>query len=48
MYHPAPYGKESDLCSMLRQLAPMFEHRIFLLQLLIMVILVLLLDYWNS
>ena len=27
---PAPYGKESDLCSMLRQLAPMFEHRIFL------------------
>ena len=27
---PAPYGKESDLCAMLRQLAPMFEHRIFL------------------
>jgi len=27
---PAPFGDESDLCSMLRQIAPMFEHRLFL------------------
>jgi superfamily II DNA or RNA helicase len=26
---PAPFGEESDLCKMLRQLAPLFEHRIF-------------------
>lgn len=27
---PAPYGDDSDLCTMLRQLAPNFEHKIFL------------------
>ncbi len=27
---PVPFGEESDLCSMLRQIAPHFEHRIFL------------------
>ena len=27
---PSPFGKDSDLCIMLRQLAPMFEHKVFL------------------
>lgn len=27
---PSPFGKDSDLCQMLRRLAPMFEHKIFL------------------
>lgn len=27
---PSPFGKDSDLCVMLRQLAPMFEHKIFM------------------
>jgi superfamily II DNA or RNA helicase len=27
---PDPFGEESDLCSMLRQVAPWFEHRLFL------------------
>jgi ERCC4-related helicase len=27
---PVPFGAESDLCAMLRQIAPYFEHRIFL------------------
>jgi ERCC4-related helicase len=27
---PSPFGKDSDLCVMLRQLAPMFEHKLFL------------------
>ena len=27
---PNPFGEESDLCQMLRRLAPLFEHRIFL------------------
>ncbi len=27
---PSPFGKDSDLCIMLRQLAPAFEHKIFL------------------
>jgi hypothetical protein len=27
---PAPFGEESDLCQMLRQIAPLFEHRIFM------------------
>lgn len=27
---PRPFGQESDLASMLRQVAPLFEHRIFL------------------
>lgn len=26
---PSPFGEESDLCQMLRQLTPLFEHRIF-------------------
>ena len=26
---PVPFGQESDLCKMLRQVAPLFEHRIF-------------------
>lgn len=26
---PVPFGEESDLCKMLRQVAPLFEHRIF-------------------
>ncbi len=27
---PSPFGEDSDLCTMLRQVAPQFEHRIFL------------------
>ena len=27
---PDPFGEESDLCRMLRQVAPLFEHRLFL------------------
>lgn len=27
---PPPFGEDSDLCAMLRQVAPLFEHRIFL------------------
>ena len=27
---PVPIGEESDLCKMLRQVAPLFEHRLFL------------------
>ena len=27
---PAPFGDESDLCKMLRQIAPLFEHKLFL------------------
>lgn len=27
---PSPFGKDSDLCKMLRQIAPLFEHKIFL------------------
>ena len=27
---PNPFGEESDLCRMLRQVAPLFEHRLFL------------------
>ena len=27
---PSPFGDDSDLCQMLRQVAPMFEHRLFL------------------
>lgn len=27
---PAPFGDDSDLCLMLRRIAPMFEHRIFM------------------
>jgi superfamily II DNA or RNA helicase len=27
---PSPFGEDSDLCRMLRQLAPYFEHRLFL------------------
>ena len=27
---PSPFGDDSDLCRMLRQLAPQFEHRLFL------------------
>lgn len=27
---PSPFGDESDLCAMLRQVAPLFEHRLFL------------------
>jgi len=27
---PSPFGDDSDLCRMLRQIAPYFEHRIFL------------------
>ena len=27
---PSPFGKDSDLCSMLRLVAPQFEHRLFL------------------
>ena len=27
---PSPFGDESDLCRMLRLLAPQFEHRLFL------------------
>ena len=27
---PSPFGEESELCAMLRQVAPMFEHRLFL------------------
>jgi superfamily II DNA or RNA helicase len=27
---PSPFGEDSDLCRMLRQIAPQFEHRLFL------------------
>lgn len=27
---PSPFGDDSDLCRMLRQIAPLFEHRLFL------------------
>ncbi|NCC50054.1 MAG: DNA helicase [Spartobacteria bacterium] len=27
---PAPFGEESELCRMLRRVAPLFEHRLFL------------------
>ena len=27
---PSPFGKDSDLCKMLRQIVPLFEHKIFL------------------
>src|SRR5690606_6470194 len=27
---PSPFGRDSDLCETLRQIAPLFEHRIFL------------------
>lgn len=27
---PAPFGEDSQLCQMLRQIAPLFEHRLFL------------------
>ncbi|MCB1221948.1 MAG: DEAD/DEAH box helicase [Planctomycetales bacterium] len=27
---PAPFGEDSQLCQMLRRIAPMFEHRLFL------------------
>ncbi len=27
---PSPFGKDSDLCQMLRRMSPMFEHKIFL------------------
>lgn len=27
---PSPFGKDSDLCQMLREIAPYFEHKIFL------------------
>lgn len=27
---PSPFGEDSDLCTMLRHLVPLFEHRIFL------------------
>ena len=27
---PSPFGEESELCAMLRQVAPLFEHRLFL------------------
>lgn len=29
-FSPVPIGEESDLCDMLRQVAPHFEHRVFL------------------
>lgn len=27
---PSPFGKDSDLCKMLRQIVPLFEHKVFL------------------